>query len=118
MSEHILAKAESYYKAMGEKNLEGVEKYLHPDVTFIAPLAQTQGKQEFLEATKGFMEMFSKTIIRAKFGSEEQQQAVVIYDIQFPNPIGNLKSAAYLTFQEGLIKKIELFYDARTLTKV
>lgn len=112
----VSAIAEAYYIAMGQKDIEGVSKYLHPDVSFRAPLAQTQGKAAFLEATKGFMNLFKTTTIRATLGSGDQ--AAVIYDVDFPAPIGVMHSAAFLTIQEGLISKIELFYDARPFDRM
>ncbi|MBA2728056.1 MAG: nuclear transport factor 2 family protein [Parachlamydiaceae bacterium] len=113
MCKNIVALAESYYKAMGEKNISEVEKFLHPDVTFIAPLAKTQGKEPFLIETKKFMDFMESKTIRAVLGSNEKQQAVVIYDVNFPSSVGKLHAASYLTFDNGLITKIELFYDAR-----
>ena len=43
MSEKNMITAESYYKAMGNKDLEGMAQYLHPDVQFIGPMAKMTG---------------------------------------------------------------------------
>lgn len=58
MSKKNMIIAESYYKAMGDKDLEGIAKYLHPDVQFIAPLAKMTGKNAVLEAVKRFFSLF------------------------------------------------------------
>jgi hypothetical protein len=57
---------------------------------------------------------FIKTLkIRAKFGSEDQ--AIVVYDVD--SPIGTSATASLMTFEEGLIAKIEVIYDARPYEK-
>lgn len=106
---------EEYYKAMSNKTLEKVEKYLHPDVEFSAPLAKVKGKEAVIENTKTFIAFFKALNIRASFGSSNQ--AMIVYDVDFPEPFGTLKSSALMSFENGLIRKIELFYDARPFMK-
>ncbi|KAF3362376.1 SnoaL-like domain protein [Chlamydiales bacterium STE3] len=106
---------EEYYKAVGNKNFEKIEKQLHPDVEFIAPLAQMKGKEAVLEFTKKFTTLFKTLNIRAKFGANNQ--AMAVYDVDFPEPIGIFSSSVLMTVENGLIKKIELFYDARPFDK-
>lgn len=111
MTQKNLAIAKAFYTAISEKNIEVMEKYVHPDIHFSAPLAKLQGKDAYLEALKGFASFFKTLTIRAIFG--EGDEVVVIYDVDFPAPIGKVASVALMTFQEGLITRIELFYDAR-----
>lgn len=111
MGRNHLAIAEAYYTAVGEKNIAGIEKYLHPDVQFSGPLAQLMGKKTVLEATKNFANMFQALTIRAKLAAENQ--AMIVYDVECLAPIGRVSSAALMTFENELIVKIELFYDAR-----
>jgi len=115
MNKTNVAIAEAYYTAVGKKDIAGIERYLHPDVQFIGPLAKMTGKEAVLEATKKFSAFFNTLTIRAKFGSGDQ--AVVVYDLDFPAPIGNLSSAALMTFQGGVVTRIELFFDARPFYK-
>ena len=103
--------ARSYYDAMGRKDLPEIEKYLHPDVHFKAPLAQTKGKEALLESIEKFFSLFHSSTIHAKFGDEDS--AMVVYDLDCPQPIGLFRSVALLRFQDGLIVDVELFYDAR-----
>lgn len=103
--------AQNYYTAMGEKNIEEVGKYLHPDVRFIGPLAEMTGKEGVLAAAKGFLMFFKSLTIRATFGSGDQ--VMMAYDLDSPAPIGKFRVAALLTIKEDLITQIELFYDAR-----
>ena len=115
MNKNHVAIAEAYYTAMGEKNVADMGQYLHPDVQFIGPLAEMRGKEAVLEAVKRLIAFFKTLTIRAKFGSGDQ--AMLAYDLDFPSPIGNCPAAALLTFQEGLISKIELFFDGRPFDK-
>jgi hypothetical protein len=113
MSKNNAAIAEAYYTAVGERNVGGIEKYLHPDVQFIGPLAKVRGREAFLEVMKNFVDFLKTLKIRATFGSEDQ--AIVVYDVD--SPVGNSAAASLMTFEEGLIIKIEVIYDARPYEK-
>lgn len=103
--------AESYYTAVGQKNMQEAEKYLHPEVQFTGPFATLKGKAAVIEATKNFAAAIKTLKIRAKFGGEGQ--AMIIYEADFAAPIGKLSSATLVTFDKGLIIGLELFYDSR-----
>ena len=115
MVENNVVSAVAYYQAMSEKNLSEVAKYLHPNVKFNSPLAQLIGKEAVLDAIKKLTTFFKTLKIRAQFGSGDQ--AIIVYDIHFPAPLGNSPATALMTFQDGLISKIELFFDARPFDK-
>lgn len=106
-----IAIARAYYTAMGAKDLAGLAPYLHADVTFTTPLATLTGKDAVLKAAGHFMAVFNKLTIRTVFGSETQ--AMLVYDFEFPAPIGNLPAAVLMDIQDGLITTFQLFYDAR-----
>lgn len=108
--------AEAYYTEWGKKNIPGMERYLHPDVTVIGPLSELVGKNAVLEALKQGAMVFKSLSIRAKFGSEDK--AMMVFDLNFPEPIGKLRSSSLLNIQNGLISKIELFFDPRPLVKM
>jgi hypothetical protein len=109
MSQNNVAIAEAFYAAMANKDLSALEEYLHPDVHFRSPFVQASNAQGYLEAARKFVAFFTSLTVRSKIASENQ--VVVIYDIGFPAPIGNIPTAAWLTFTEGLVTKIELFFD-------
>lgn len=104
--------AEAYYTAWGEKDIASMERFLHPDAQLITPLEETAvlGKEAILEKLKKGATFFKALTIRSKFGSGDQTMLVI--DLDFPAPAGNLRSASLMTFQEGLITRIELFFDA------
>ncbi|MCH9630481.1 MAG: hypothetical protein S4CHLAM37_04810 [Chlamydiia bacterium] len=105
-----------YYEILARKDIESLGKYLHEDVEFRAPLAKHKGKADVLEATKGFAGFFKELNIRTSFGSGDQ--AVLLYDLVFPEPVGNIPTASVMIFRDGLVSHIELFYDARPFEKV
>lgn len=105
--------AVAYYTALGEKNIEAVKEFLHPDIQFTDPQETVIGREAVLKAAKGFTAIFKALKIRTKFGSEDQ--AMIVYDVEIPGLSKNLQAASLLSFQEGLISKIELFYDTRRL---
>lgn len=107
--------ARKFYTAMSEKNPIGLEKYLHNDIVFFAPLAQTQGKDAYLKNAKRFMGFFSSLTIRTICTSGNE--ATVVYDLNFPETIGNVPTVALMNFSDGVITRIELFYDARPFDK-
>ena len=109
MKANPAALAEEYYKLVGEKDAEGVKKHLHPDVEFYGPLATLKGKESVVEATGNFMKAFKSLTIRAKFGAGDQ--AMVVYDVDIPGIAKDFPGASLLSFREGLIVRIELFYD-------
>lgn len=105
-----MAIAESYYRAMAEKNITEMDKYLHPDVQFSSPLSKLTGKEAVLEAAKKFIVFFNALTIREKFSSEDQ--VMIVYNVDFPAPINCLPSSVLVTIKEQCIIRFELFFDA------
>ncbi len=93
------------------KDLTVVGRYLHADVQCLGPLVKVAGKENVLEANKKFVSLFKTLTIRSSFASGDQ--AMIVYDLECATPINHFSSAVLLTFQDDLIAKIKLFYDAR-----
>ena len=106
---NYIVQAEEYYQLVGKKNIEGFQKFLHPNVEFYGPLATMQGKEAVVTATCNFMGMFKSLKIRTKFGAGSQ--AMIVYDTNIPGVADSFPSASLLSFRDGLIVRIELFYD-------
>ncbi|MDP3788554.1 MAG: nuclear transport factor 2 family protein [Candidatus Chromulinivorax sp.] len=107
--------ARAYYTAMAEKNIVALQKYVDEDVVFVAPLATVYGKELFLERVQEFFTYSATLTIRSVFGSYDQ--GMVVFSLEYPRPIGIVEVAALLHIEEGLITKIELFYDGRLFEK-
>ncbi|MBA3722514.1 MAG: nuclear transport factor 2 family protein [Parachlamydiaceae bacterium] len=103
----------AYYTALGEKNIEKVKEYLHPDIEFTDPQEKVIGREAVLKAAKGFTGIFKTLTIRAKFGGFDQ--AMIVYDVVIPGISKKMHAASLLSFKEGLISKIELIYDTNSL---
>lgn len=116
MNRNNVAIVQTFYTAFGEKNIGAMEKYMHPDIHLITPLSKLQGKEAYLEVVKTFINFFNALTIRATFG--EGDQAIIVYDLDCPPPIGKVPAAALMTFQEGLIIRNELFHDTNPWNKV
>lgn len=110
------ALAEAYYTAVSQKKTSDIGNYFHPDAVLKSPLGNETGKAAVVEAASRFAMIIKSLKIRAKFASDNQ--AMVVYDVEFPGSIGNLSSAALLTYKDELIVGLELFYDARPLEKM
>ncbi len=113
--ERNAASAESYYQAMNDKNLPAMAQYLHPDVRLISPLDALTGKEAVLEAASRLFNFMKGVKVRATVSSDGQ--AMLTYDMDFAEPVGVCRAAAWMTFKDGLIASNELFFDARPFDK-
>lgn len=106
---NYLESAEAYYNAMLASDFKKMAAYLNEDAQFIGPLAQMKGRDNIIEAAKNLVKMLEKIEFRERFASENK--VVFIYDFIFPQPLGLLRSAGCITFENSLISVIEVFYD-------
>lgn len=96
MSERNVTSAVAYYQAINNKDLSVIEKYLHPEVRLISPLADITGKDAVLNSVKRFLAIFNKLTIRAQCSNGDQ--VMLAYDLDCPAPIGLFLGAVLLTF--------------------
>lgn len=115
LAERNLASAEAYYMAMKRHDPEGMSKYLHQDVRVITPLGETAGKIFVVEAAQKLMVHIMDIEIKARFSSGDE--ALLIYDPDCSKPIGNCRTAAQMTFKDGLLIRNELFFDPRPFVR-
>jgi ketosteroid isomerase-like protein len=101
--------AAAYYMAMNEKNVEKMAEQLHANVELISPMDQIKGRDAVLEAAQKLFKLVKGIEIRTKIFDAEH--AVLTYDMKFDEPIGNCRTAAVMTFRDGLIVRNELFFD-------
>lgn len=106
-----VANAERYYRDMLAKNFDAMAKRLHPSVHFIGPLTEMTGRDTVVEAAKNLSGLLTNIEIRAKFSSGNQ--IMFAYDFMFAKPTGKLRACVLMDFNDGLISRIELFYDGR-----
>ncbi|MCA0370017.1 MAG: nuclear transport factor 2 family protein [Proteobacteria bacterium] len=101
--------ARRFYEAFGEKDFDAMERFLHKDVTLTTPLAHLEGKEAYLGAARGFGVFFTSLSIRTLLG--EGDEVMLVYDVACLPPVGVSRAAAHVIFEDGLMKRIELFHD-------
>ena len=107
----IAVAAGAYLDAWARKDLDGIATHLHPDVHFRAPMQELTGRDKVLGAAARVFPLLERLEKRAQFVSEEA--AVFCYDFVCREPIGTSRTAEWIRFEGGLIRQIELFFDAR-----
>lgn len=112
MSNSMISTAKTYYQAMQAKNADAMASCLHPSIRFIGPLSVMEGKDMIVGALKNFvLPMFNAMSMRSLCSSDDK--VMVSYNLECDEPIGALRIAALLSFKEGFISEMELFFDAR-----
>lgn len=111
MTDINLKKAISYYTSMRDKKFDEMASCVHSDIHFIGPLSIMEGKDSVVEAAKNFSMFFKNLTISEKF--YEGDKVMLALEFDCPEPIGVFRGASLLSFNENLISRIELFYDAR-----
>ncbi|MFZ0730728.1 MAG: nuclear transport factor 2 family protein [Candidatus Sulfotelmatobacter sp.] len=115
MTQSNAASAEAYYKAMSDKDLPAMARQLHPDVRLVTPMEDLSGRDAVLEAAKKLLGSIRSVEVLARFDSGNQ--AMLVYNMHFAEPAGLCRTAALMTFQDGLILRNELFFDASPFRK-
>ena len=106
-----LQSAISYYTAMNDRDFDKMSSCLHPEVTCISPLDTIDTRDIVVAAAKNFSNFFKSITIKEEFTSENK--VVLLLETDCPEPVGCFRSTSVLSFEDGLISKIELFYDPR-----
>jgi ketosteroid isomerase-like protein len=103
--------ARDYLDCWNRKDLAGIAAHLHPDVTFKGPMAEVAGKTAVLASTERMFPMLQGYEIREIFAAGDH--VMCVYDFVCHAPVGRCRTAELLTFDDGLIRATELFFDAR-----
>lgn len=111
MLKSIESSCTAYLDAWSRKDLDGITVHLHSDVHFKGPMQELSGREAVLASSKRVFPLLERLDIRAKFVSGDR--AVFVYDFVCRDPIGVCRTAELVRFQDGLIRDIELFFDAR-----
>jgi len=110
MTQSNAVSAEAYYKAMNDKDLPAMARHLHPDVRLVTPMEDLTGRDAVLEAARKLLGFIHTVEVQARFDSGNQ--VMLAYDMHFAEPAGLCRTAALMTFRDGLIVRNELFFDA------
>ena len=111
MDNGILDVGRAYLAAWDRRDASEISKYVHPDVHLIGPMNDITGKDAFLQSTKRVLPLLQGVNVRSQFAAGDQ--AIFTYDFVCAEPLNTCRTAELMTFEDGLIRRIELFYDAR-----
>jgi SnoaL-like domain len=111
MQKSIDSNCAAYLDAWSQKDLDGIAVHLHPDVDFKGPMQELKGREAVLTSAKRIFPVLERFEVRARFVSGDR--AIFVYDFVCREPIGVCRTAELVKFQDGLIRNIELFFDAR-----
>jgi hypothetical protein len=75
------------------------------------PMQELNGREAVLTSSKRIFPLLERFEVRAQFVSGDR--AMFAYDFVCRDPIGVCRTAELVRFQDGLIRDIELFFDAR-----
>ena len=111
MPKSIESECASYLDAWSRKDIDGIAVHLHPDVHFKGPMQELNGREAVLASSKRMFPLLDRLDVRAQFVAGDR--AMFVYDFVCRDPIGVCRTAELVRFQDGLIRDIELFFDAR-----
>jgi len=111
MTTSIEAASAAYLDAWARKDLDGIAARLHPDVHFMAPMQELHGRDAVLASAARVFPLLERFETRAWFVSRDR--AMFAYDFICREPIGVCRTAELVRFEDGRIREIELFFDAR-----
>jgi hypothetical protein len=111
MTTSIEAASAAYLDAWARKDLDGIAARLHPDVHFMAPMQELNGRDAVLASVARIFPLLERFETRAQFVSRDR--AMFAYDFVCREPIGVCRTAELVGFEAGVIREIELFFDAR-----
>ena len=107
---------ESYLEAWNRKDIGAISRLIHPDAQFKGPMAETAGRDKIVASVQRMFPIFKSIKVRSKFAKGDQ--AIFTYDFDCLPPIGVCRVADKMTFEGGLIRDFELFFDARPFDKL
>ena len=109
---NLIDVADAYLNSWSRKDPDGIAATLHPDVTFKGPVAgEISGREAVVAGFARMLPLVQALHVRAKFS--DGHQVMCAEDFVCREPIGSVRTAELLTFEDGLIRSIELFFDAR-----
>src|SRR5450631_703162 len=104
-------RAQAYLDAWKQQDVAKMHVMLHPQVTFKGPMAETVGRDAFMNAVRGMIPMLKDVVVRHLM--VDGDQAIAVYDFICAAPVGVCRTAELISFTDGLIRSSEVFFDAR-----
>jgi len=105
-----------YLAAWQRKDADAIAAHVHTHVHFKGPMTELQGREPFIAACKRMFPMLKEYRVRSVAATEDR--AIFVYDFVCVEPIGLCRTAELITVKDGLIRDVELFFDARPFEKL
>ena len=109
----IQSAIDQYYAAFEAKS-DFSEVPLDADVAFRGPMNEIAGEAALRPVLAGLAQRVSSLAIRHQM--TQGDQVLTVYDFDLGLPDGPIPMAERIALRAGVIREIELFFDARRLT--
>lgn len=100
-----------YVEAWTRRDLAAIIACMHPDVIFVGPNVNANGRDGYAASTQRFLGLLEQVTVRAR--CEGGDDAMIAYDFVCRPPIGRVPTAELVNFRDGLIGRSEIFFDTR-----
>ena len=112
MADDAAKVASAYFDAWKANDFDTMRSLVDDDITFVGPLAQLQGAQDYMEGIKGMSRITSDIVIRKTF--VDGPDVLTWYELHttVASPIA---VANWLHIEDGKITSLRVAFDAREL---
>jgi hypothetical protein len=104
--------AATYFAAWKVNDFETMRSSLDDHITFVGPLAQLEGAEDYMRGIEGMSRITSEIVVRKTF--VDGPDVLTWYDLHTtvapPVPVAN-----WLHVEDGKITSLEVVFDARKL---
>jgi ketosteroid isomerase-like protein len=115
--ESALTVIERYYEAF-DAHRDGWKDLVTDEVTFVGPLQNAKGRQEFVALTEQFLQFHRETRLLRRF--EDGDSVCSIFEFVIGTPSGGpltCQVAEWARVERGRIAELRIFYDPRGFAK-
>ncbi len=107
MNKSNLDTAKQYYEWIIKKDLNNISNLLHDAIEFTGPMCTIKGKAEVFSAIAGYAKIVEDIEIIENFSNNTKVMLTYLLTFQSQKS----RAAVMLTFENNLIKKLDLYYD-------
>jgi hypothetical protein len=111
MSPKIEQVCDAYLQAWSAGDLQRLAAQLHADIHFKSPNADSHGREAYLAAVARMKPLLLRLDVHARLHGPDS--AMFMYDFVCREPLGTVRTAEWVRFEDGLIRDSEVFFDPR-----